>query len=270
MTQTATAFGNVQGSLSFFREAYDTFAGYRAVLDRLTGLLDANDESRAMPTPLELDRPGGGFAIRDLDVLLPDGRALLAGLTVDVPAGGSLLVRGPSGLGKTTLLRSLAGLWPYVRGTIERPLAGGTMFCAQAPYVPLGTLRTTLAYPAPAEILADANARDVLTAVSLGYLADHLDTETDWARVLSPGEQQRLAFGRLLLAGPAVVFLDETTSAMDEGMEASMDALVRERLPDCTIISVGHRSTLATIHTDELELLGGGRWVVRRLATEAS
>ena len=143
------------------------------------------------------------------------------------------------------------------------------MFCAQAPYVPLGTLRSALAYPAPAEILADENARDVLTAVSLGYLVDHLDTETDWARVLSPGEQQRLAFGRLLLARPAVAFLDETTSAMDEGMEASMYALVRDRLPECTIVSVGHRSSLATIHTDELELTGGGRWEVRRLAAEA-
>jgi putative ATP-binding cassette transporter len=264
VTQTATAFGQVQGALSFFRFAYDDFAGYRAVLDRLTGLLDANEQARELPTPVLEDRPGG-LAIRDFDVLRPDGRPMLTGLDLELPPGASLLVRGPSGTGKTSLLRSLAGLWPYASGVIARPLAGGTLFSAQQPYVPLGTLRTALAYPAPGEILADENARDVLAAVNLSHLVDHLDTETDWSRVLSPGEQQRLAFGRLLLAGPTVAFLDETTSAMDEGMEAAMYALVHERLPGTTVVSVGHRSSLTSIHTDELEMSGDGRWELRRL-----
>ncbi len=265
VTQTATAFSQVQGALSFFRFAYDDFAGYRAVLDRLTGLLDANEEARDLPTPVLEDRPAGGLAIRDFDVRFPDGRPMLTDLALDLPPGASLLVRGPSGTGKTSLLRSLAGLWPYASGTMARPLEGGTLFCAQQPYVPLGTLRSALAYPVPGEMLADENGRDVLTAVNLGHLVDHLDTETDWSRVLSPGEQQRLAFGRLLLARPAVAFLDETTSAMDEGMEAAMYSLVHERLPETTVVSVGHRSSLTSIHTDELEMAGEGRWELRRL-----
>ena len=120
VTQTGTAFGQVQSALSFFRFAYDDFAGYRAVLNRLTGLLDADDEARALPTPTTEER-AAGLGIRDLDVSLPDGRPLLHGLDLDLDGGAALLVKGPSGSGKTTLLRSLAGLWPYVEGTIARP-----------------------------------------------------------------------------------------------------------------------------------------------------
>jgi putative ATP-binding cassette transporter len=126
-------------------------------------------------------------------------------------------------------------------------------------------MRAALAYPSPAETLSDDEARDTLRAVQLGYLADRLDVETDWSRTLSPGEQQRLAFGRILLARPALVFLDETTSALDEGMEHALYELVRERLPECTIVSVGHGGTLDNLHTNELTLVGDGRWEARTL-----
>jgi vitamin B12/bleomycin/antimicrobial peptide transport system ATP-binding/permease protein len=264
VTQTATAFGQVQGALSFFRLAYDDFAGYRAVLNRLTGLLDANEEARALPTPALSERPTG-LAIRDLDVRLPDGRELLADLDLELTPGASLLVKGPSGSGKTTLLRSLSGLWPYAEGSIERPSDSETMFCSQQPYVPLGTLRAALAYPAPADGMADDSLRESLRRVQLGHLVDRLDEESDWFRTLSPGEQQRLAFGRILLKRPSLLFLDESTSALDEGMEHAMYDLVREQLPESTIVSVGHRSTLEALHTDELTLLGEGRWQVRTL-----
>ena len=165
----------------------------------------------------------------------------------------------------TALLRSLAGLWPYVNGSIERPLDGQAMFCGQQPYLPLGTLRTALAYPAPAEDVSDDDARDILRAVQLGHLAERLDVESDWSKTLSPGEQQRLAFGRILLSRPSLVFLDETTSALDEGMEHAIYGLVRERLPECTIVSVGHRSTLENLHSNELTLLGDGTWETRTL-----
>jgi vitamin B12/bleomycin/antimicrobial peptide transport system ATP-binding/permease protein len=264
VTQTAQAFGEVEGSLSFFRLAYDDFASYRASLNRLTQLLDANEEARALPAPVTEER-AAGLGVRDLDVRLPDGRPLLTDLDLNLDGGESLLVRGPSGSGKTTLLRSLAGLWPYVNGSIERPLDGQAMFCGQQPYLPLGTLRTALAYPLPAETLGDDEATETLRAMQLGHLVDRLDLETDWSKTLSPGEQQRLAFGRILLAKPSLVFLDETTSALDEGMEHAIYELVRERLPDCTVVSVGHRSSLEGLHSNELTLLGEGHWETRTL-----
>ena len=264
VTQTATAFGNVQGALSFFRTAYDDFAGYRAVLNRLTGLLDSNDEARDLPGPAVEPR-ASGLGVRDLTVTLPDGRPLVANLHVDLPGAASLLVKGPSGSGKTTLLRSMAGLWPHVSGTIGTSAEGGTMFCSQQPYLPLGTLRTALAYPLPAEGLDDNAVYGTLQAVLLGHLIGRMDEEADWSKVLSPGEQQRLAFGRILLSRPAVVFLDESTAALDEGMEYAMYALVRQWIPGCTIVSVGHRSTLDALHTHELRLLGDGRWEAKTL-----
>ena len=264
VTQTGTAFGNVQGALSFFRLAYDDFAGYRAVLNRLTGLLDSNDESRSLPGAA-VEPKDSGLGIRDLSVGLPDGRPLLNNLNLELAGGASLLVKGPSGTGKTTLLRSMAGLWPHVSGTIGTSVEGGTMFCSQQLYLPLGTLRTALAYPQPAEGLDDATAQGVLQAVLLGHLAGRIDEEADWSKTLSPGEQQRLSFGRVLLARPATVFLDESTSALDEGMEYAMYALIRQYLPGCTVVSVGHRSTLDALHTDELRLLGDGRWDARTL-----
>jgi putative ATP-binding cassette transporter len=264
VTQTATAFGQVQGALSFFRLAYDDFASYRASLQRLSGLLDANEEARALPAPVIEEREAG-LGIRDLDVRLPDGRALLTDLDLELASGEALVVKGPSGSGKTTLLRSLAGLWPYVEGTISRPDLGHVLFCAQQPYLPLGTLRTALAYPAPAESLSDDVAAETLRAVQLGQLVERLNLEGDWSKTLSPGEQQRLAFGRILISRPSLVFLDETTSALDEGMEHALYERVREQLPDCTIVSVGHGNTLDRLHTNELTLVGDGTWETRTL-----
>jgi putative ATP-binding cassette transporter len=244
--------------------AYDDFAGYRAVLDRLTGLLDVNDEARALPTPLTEERPSG-LTVRDLQVRLPDGRPLLSDLELQVGEGSTLLITGPSGTGKTTLLRSMAGLWPNAEGLIERPADTETLFCSQQPYLPLGSLRAALSYPAPAGELADDEARAVLETIQLAHLGDDLDLERDWSRRLSPGEQQRLSFGRILLRKPSLIFLDESTSAMDEGMEHAMYAHVREVLPHSTIVSVGHRSSLERLHADELSLLGDGRWESRSL-----
>src|SRR5215211_1365612 len=259
VTQTANAFSQVEGALSFFRNSYDDFASYRASLNRLTGLLDANEESRALPRPTVEER-ATGLGVNDLDVRLPDGRSILTDLDLDIAGGQALVVKGPSGSGKTTLLRTLAGLWPYVEGTISRPGLEHVLFCAQQPYLPLGSLRTALAYPAPAESLADDVAVQTLRSIQLGQLAERLDMEADWSKTLSPGEQQRLAFGRILIARPSLVFLDETTSALDEGMEHALYERVREQLPDCTLISVGHGGTLDRLHTNELTLVGDGTW----------
>ena len=262
--QTAIAFGQVNDSLSFFRNTYDNFAIYRAILIRLNGLLDADDEARALPT-VDVEE-GEGLEVRDLTVRLPDDQVLVDDLDLHLTAGDSLFVTGRSGTGKTTLLRSLADLWPYADGTVRRPIGDDALFLSQQPYVPLGDLRTALAYPGPAGDIDDARAAAVLRQVLLPQLVDRLDEETDWTRRLSPGEQQRLGFARVLLVRPRVAFLDEATSALDEGMEHTLYTLLREELPDTVIVSVGHRSTLNQFHAERLELLGEGRWQVAALS----
>ena len=192
-------------------------------------------------------------------MFMPSGEPLINRLDLTVEPGEWLLVRGRSGSGKTTLLRSLAGLWPYVRGVVSRP-EGHVIFCAQQPYLPLGTLRSALTYPAPADEIPDHAVRQALADVQLGHLASHLDEVKDWMETLSPGERQRLAFGRVLLLEPSLVFFDESTSALDEGMEHALYTLVRERLPRTTVVSVGHRSSLGPLHQRELVLLGQGAW----------
>jgi len=230
----------------------------------LNGLLDADEDARALPgVGIE---EGDGLEVRDLTVRLPDDRVLVDDLDLRLTAGDALLVAGPSGSGKTTLLRSLADLWPYADGTVHRPVGDDALFLSQQPYVPLGTLRTALAYPGPATGVDDERAIAVLRKVQLLHLADQLDREVDWARRLSPGEQQRLAFGRVLLARPRVVFLDEATSALDEGLEHTLYTLLREELPETVIVSVGHRSTLNRFHAERLELQGDGRWQVATLS----
>jgi vitamin B12/bleomycin/antimicrobial peptide transport system ATP-binding/permease protein len=256
--QTASAFGQVESALSFFRLAYDDFASYRAVLIRLNGLLDADADARALPT-VETEE-GDGLEVRDLTVSLPDDRVLVDNLDVRLSPGAALLVTGASGSGKTTLLRSLADLWPYADGFVRRPLGDGALFLSQQPYLPLGSLRTALAYPGPADEVDDKRAATVLRQVQLPHLTEQLDAEVDWARRLSPGEQQRLGFARILLARPRVVFLDEATSALDEGLEHTLYTLLRDELPDAVVVSVGHRSTLGQFHAERLELLGDGRW----------
>ena len=264
ISQSSQAFSQVFDSLSFFRNAYDTFAGYRAVLIRLTGLLDADAEARALPAVTLTD--GEGLEVRDLTVRLPDQQVLVDDLDLSLTAGDSLFVTGPSGSGKTTLLRSLADLWPWAEGTVRRPIGDDALFLSQQPYLPLGSLRTALAYPGLAADIDDDRAAAMLRQVQLPHLVDRLDEETDWTRRLSPGEQQRLGFARVLLTRPRVVFLDEATSALDEGLEHTLYTLLREELPETVIVSVGHRSTLTQFHAERLELLGEGRWHVGALA----
>ncbi|MFD4293896.1 ABC transporter ATP-binding protein/permease [Rhodococcus sp. NPDC058505] len=259
MTQSATAFGQVHDSLSFFRESYDTFAGYRAALIRLDGLRRANHVSRELPTLAAADLDGA-LELEDVHVRTPDGTPLVTGLDLTLRPGDALVVKGRSGSGKTTLLRSLAQMWPYAEGRIRCPAGRSTLFLSQMPYLPLGDLRTVVAYPGGAADAGDDAIRAVLRKVQLGNLGDRLDEEQDWVKVLSPGEQQRIAFARILLLRPALVFLDEATSAVDEGLEFMLYDLIRTEVPDCMLFSVSHRSTVDRHHTRQLELSGAGAW----------
>lgn len=259
--QSATAFGNIQDSLSFFRNNYDAFAAFRASIIRLHGLVDANDKGRALPTILVKPSEEAAVELRDIEVRTPVGDRLIDPLDVQLAEGDSLVITGRSGAGKTTLLRSLAELWPYASGTLCRPDGdNATMFLSQLPYVPLGSLRTVVCYPNSPDEVSDAELREVLTKVALAPLIDRLDEERDWAKVLSPGEQQRVAFARILLTKPKAVFLDEATSALDEGLEYALYQLMRTELPDCVVVSVSHRPTVEQHHEQELQLLGGGPW----------
>ncbi|HEY6647423.1 MAG TPA: ABC transporter ATP-binding protein/permease [Mycobacterium sp.] len=269
MTQTASAFGSIQEGLSFFRNAYDSFAGYRAAIIRLHGLVVANEEGRALPEVTTTPCVDGAVELDDVEVRTPDGKQLIKPLDMRLEVGDTLVITGPSGSGKTTLLRSLAELWPFTSGNLTRPCGPNeTMFLSQMPYVPLGDLRAVVTYPGKEGTIDDRTLQHTLHKVALPHLVDRLDEVLDWAKVLSPGEQQRIAFARLLLTKPKVVFCDEATSALDEGLEFICYNLVRTELPDTILVSVSHRRTVDQHHTHELELLGDGEWRLGRVGGE--
>jgi vitamin B12/bleomycin/antimicrobial peptide transport system ATP-binding/permease protein len=259
VTQSSSAFGQLHDSLSWFRAVYDSFANYRAVILRLDGLIAANEQARELPTLTALPSGDGSLELDDVEVRTPQGVRLVDPIDVRLDSGDSMVITGGSGCGKTTLLRSLAQLWPFTSGTVRSP-ADGTMFLSQLPYMPLGDLRTVISYPAAAGEFDDAAIQAALDTVALGQLASRLDEVDDWAKVLSPGEQQRIAFARVLLAKPKVVFLDESTSALDEGQEFALYKALRTALPDCIVVSVSHRPSLEQHHDQRLELLGDGKW----------
>ncbi|MBU8813430.1 ABC transporter ATP-binding protein/permease [Mycolicibacterium goodii] len=266
LTQTASAFRNLMDGLSFFRNAYDQFAGYRAAIIRLHGLVIANEEARALPEVTTTACVDGTVELKKVEVRTPDGRQLIKPLDMRLEIGDTLVITGPSGSGKTTLLRSLAELWPFTSGTLTRPCGPNeTMFLSQMPYVPLGDLRAVVSYPAETGSVGDERLAYTLSKVALPHLVERLDEVQDWAKVLSPGEQQRIAFARILLTKPKVVFLDESTSALDEGLEFLLYQLVRTELPDTILVSVSHRTTVEQHHTHELQLLGDGEWRLGRV-----
>ena len=261
MSQSSQAFSSIQNGLSFFRNAYDHFAGYRAAIIRLHGLKVANREGRELPSISTTACVDGTVELSKVEVRTPVGDQLVDPLDLRLEVGDTLVVTGKSGSGKTTLLRSLAELWPFTTGTLTRPCGPNeTMFLSQMPYVPLGDLRAVVTYPCEEGSLTDDELKAVLEKVALPHLGARLDEVQDWAKVLSPGEQQRIAFARILLTKPKAAFLDESTSALDEGLEMLLYRLVREDLPNTILVSVSHRKTVEQHHTKELRLLGGGPW----------
>ncbi|KGI68343.1 ABC transporter ATP-binding protein/permease [Mycobacterium rufum] len=261
LNQSASAFGAIQSGLSFFRNAYDLFAGYRAAIIRLDGLVTADEQGRALPALDVAGCTGQNVTLENVEVRTPDGTQLVDPVNLRLEPGECLMITGKSGTGKTTLLRSLAQLWPFTSGRLTYPIdENETLFLSQMPYVPLGDLRAVVSYPSKTGDIEDDLLRTALQKVALPHLVDRLDEVQDWAKVLSPGEQQRIAFARILLTRPKAVFLDESTSALDEGLELTMYDLVRTELPDTILVSVSHRSSLQRHHTRELKLLGEGAW----------
>lgn len=266
--QSVTAFGHIQVSLSFFRNAYDQFASYRAAVMRLDGLRHENMQARTFGQVTTARSEGGWLEVDDVEVRSPDGDRLIDALDLRLGPGESLLISGPSGIGKTVLLQSLAGLWPFVSGRVSLPTdRRGAMFVPQLPYIPVGDLRAVVSYPQEAGAVDDRDIQQALVKVALSHLAIRLNDVREWAKVLSVGEQQRIAFARILLAKPRALFLDESTSALDEGLERMLYEVIRTELPNTVLVSVSHRSTVEQFHGSHLELVGGGEWRLDRLAT---
>ena len=272
LVQISNAFGQVQGALSWFIDAYTTFASWKATVDRLTGFRKAifltQEESRAGTGPTVVaDAASNDLELRDLELGLPTGRVLLSGIDADIERGEHVLIKGPSGSGKSTLFRAIAGIWPFGTGQVKLPREFHPLFLPQRPYFPIGTLRQVVSYPAAIEAFSDSQVRGALAVAGLGHLVDRLDEQHNWAQQLSGGEQQRVAIARALLQRPAWLFLDEATSALDEPSQTQMYELLMEWLKDATIVSIAHSSALAEFHGKLLELKPDGEGRVQMIAS---
>ena len=267
--QASIAFSQVLFSVSYIVNNIDQLAAFSASISRLEGFQGKVEAISAEMAQLEGREEAaqgaerhGSILVSHVDLVPPrSSRVLVRDLSVEVATNQRLLVVGPSGCGKTSFLRTVSGLWPPAAGAVERPPAGDLLFIPQKPYMLLGSLREQLCYPQDPSRFSDDQLRHVLEQVRLPELVQRypdLDIKQDWPRLLSLGEQQRLAFARLLLSAPCFVVLDEATSALDVSTERHLYGLLSER--DMAFVSVGHRPTLTEFHDTVLELDGTGNW----------
>src|SRR5688500_12553071 len=257
--QTASAFNQVQGSLSWFINAYVYFATWKATVDRLIGFRASIERVRKEADRLDgerLEAPDAAVTLDDLQISLPQGTPLLEPTSVQFRPGEHVLLTGPSGSGKSTFFRSLAGIWPYWKGRIKLPKGARLLFLPQKTYLPLGALRHAVSYPDDASRHPDEEIREALGAVGLGHLAPDLERSENWAQVLSGGEQQRLAFARALLIRPDWLFLDEATASLPEEAQDVLYRLMKQKLNNTTLVSIGHRASVAAHHARRLALRG--------------
>jgi putative ATP-binding cassette transporter len=255
MMQTASAFSSVQDALSFFVSVYRQFAEWRAVIERLAGFESSIKSAQTVVSGAQAISvtPGAkNIQLDRLDVTLPSGKPVVAADGVTIARHEQVLVSGPSGAGKSTLFRAIAGIWPFGSGKITVPADATIMTLPQRPYLPIGSLAAAISYPAEGGSHNAAQLRGLLNAVGLPALADRLDEEAHWSRMLSLGEQQRVGIARAILHAPDFLLLDEATASLDEPSEAALYQLLHERLPAATIVSIGHRSTLAAFHKRRL------------------
>ncbi|HTP93636.1 MAG TPA: ABC transporter ATP-binding protein/permease [Xanthobacteraceae bacterium] len=260
LVQTASAFNSVQSALTFFITQYQNIADWRAVIARLSGFEAAIEAGRAAALnqpAIEVTLGDGAkaIAVDNLKVGLPDGKPLISAEHLSIASGDRVLVTGPSGAGKSTLFRAIAGIWPFGSGHVNVPKEAKVMLVPQRPYFPVAPLADAVSFPAKAGTFDDTKVAEALTAVGLGHLAGRLSEEAHWNRMLSIGEQQRLAIARALLHAPDYLLLDEATASLDEPAEAMLYRLLQERLKSTTIISIGHRSTLGAFHRRRIELV---------------
>jgi len=272
LMQVGAAFGQVQAALNWFVDSFPRIAEWRSAVSRLVAFQDALDDLEAIATDptqptimmeeLAADAPHR-LELDALEIAFINGTTVIADAFAVIEPGERVLIKGESGTGKSTLFRAIGGLWPWGGGRIVTPPRTDMAFLPQRPYLPLGTLAGTLCYPASPDDFEPEAKVDALTQVGLGHLTERLADDQRWDRVLSLGEQQRLAFARLLLQKPAWIFLDEATAALDEPNQDAMMTLLTEALPNSAIVSIGHRPGLEVFHTRTLTLEkreGGARF----------
>jgi putative ATP-binding cassette transporter len=274
MTQTAQAFGQVASALTFFISYYTYLAAFKSVVDRLTSFDVAITQAQALsdagPVHVANVERTPGISMDDIVLLLPDGKPVIKIDHLNLSRGEDAAVSGPSGSGKSTLFRAIAGIWPYGEGRISGLDGTNTMIVPPRPYLPIGTLRAAVSYPALPGNYSDDEIRSALVDVYLPNLVDRLDREEVWSQQLSSGEQQRVAIARVLLMRPSWLFLDESTSAVDEELEAKLYAVLARRLPNTTIVSIGHRSAILRLHQRHLAMRPSGSCFILRDAAEGN
>ncbi|AQU89015.1 ABC transporter ATP-binding protein [Komagataeibacter nataicola] len=255
LMQLVMAFSRVQGALGWLSNSYAALTTWHAEVARLATFQRVMDRAQAMKSEVSLIAApaGAGMQVSGLDVFRPDGTALLRDVNLTLAPGQMTVVTGPSGTGKSTLFRVLAGIWPFAKGTITRPDVP-MMFVPQRPYMPTGTLRRAVAYPAGSEAYSATQVAQALQQVGLGALVPRIENEEPWGQILSPGELQRLAFARIVLARPGWVFLDESTSNLDAASEAALYALLAQACPGMTVVSITHRQSVVGMHENAIDL----------------
>ncbi|HMM90269.1 ABC transporter ATP-binding protein/permease [Bradyrhizobium sp.] len=262
MMQTASAFSNVQGALSFFISIYRQLAEWQAVVNRLDGFENGIAGARELAGRSErihvVKAGDGAIDLKELSLRLPNGTPLVNAERFSFRKGERTLMTGPSGSGKSTLFRAIAGIWPFGAGSIGVPAGATLMMLPQRPYFPVGSLQGAIEYPSSEGAFTAQQIADTLRAVGLPKLATDVGEHGHWNRTLSLGEQQRLGIARALLHVPQYLFLDEATASLDEPSEKALYRLLTEKLPDTTIISIGHRSTLDAFHQRNVALARGG------------
>ncbi|MDF2635035.1 MAG: Xenobiotic-transporting ATPase [Pelosinus sp.] len=266
LIQTASAFGRVQDSLSFFVDSYSLFAEWQSVINRLIGFRNTITTVHNIAEKGSIDVACSGescLSVCQLQVYLPTGEELLKEISLTINQGDSLLIMGPSGCGKSTLMRTLAGIWPFGQGKISIPEGQRLLFLPQRSYLPIGTLRESVLYPYKDDFATDEQIGRIMKLCKLDELVDKLDQIEDWSHILSFGEQQKIAFVRAILQQPDWLFLDEATSAIDEITEAQLYKLLRSQLESTTIISVGHRQSLEAYHNRKLIIDNMGSWCLK-------
>ncbi|NWE29446.1 ABC transporter ATP-binding protein/permease [Pseudomonas gingeri] len=256
LMQINSAFGNVQENFSWFITAYSDLAAWRATCDRLLSFRQAMSDNEDHVRTIDVQSVGDELKVQNLNLDLNNDRHLLSGAEMTVAAGERVMLAGRSGSGKSTLFRAMGNLWLDGHGSIRLP-ARRYLFLPQKPYLPIGSLREAMSYPQAGDTYAQERYVHVLETCRLQHLIPRLDESNHWQRMLSPGEQQRLAFARALLYAPQWLFMDEATSAMDEEDEADLYGALIEQLPGIGIVSVGHRSSLNKLHTRHLRIERG-------------